>query len=149
VLWSGIGLLIAGVVVLAIRDLTGNALVDSLVTNESATEAGDHAWSIGTTLMRGIATTVIAYAVLFMIAAWLGSATKSARKARGVLAPILREYPGWCYGALVLAALIYFAFAPTHGLRAVLTLTLLTGLAAFGLAALRRQTAEEFPPPRT
>jgi hypothetical protein len=145
VLWCGLGLILAGVAVLAIRDLAGGEVVDNLVKNESATDAGNNAWSIGTSLMKGIATTVIAYGVLFVIASWLGSQTKSATGARRALAPALRDHPGWVYGLLVFAALVYFAFAPTHGLRAVLTLAVLTALAAFGIEALRRQTAEEFP----
>jgi hypothetical protein len=145
VLWCGLVLILAGVAVLALRHLAGGEVVDSLVQNESNIEAGDHAWSIGTSLMRSIAITVLIYGALFVIASWLGSQTKSARRVRELLAPYLRDEPQWFYGALVLAALIYFAFAPTHGLRAVLTLLVLVGLAAFGLAALRRQTAEEFP----
>jgi len=41
--------------------------------------------------------------------------------------------------------LLYFAFAPTHGLRALLTVLLLAGLAAAGINALRRQAAAESP----
>jgi hypothetical protein len=145
VLWCGLGLIAAGIVVLAARSLAGDAVVDSLVVNPSNEEAGSHAWSIGTSLMKSIGITAIIYGVLFVIASWLASATRSATSVRRLLAPVLRDNPAWVYGLLGLAALIYFAFAPTHGLRAVLTLALLVGLAAFGIAALRRQTAEEFP----
>ena len=145
VLWSGIGLILAGIVVLALRDLAGGAVVDSLVKNESATDAGNHAWSIGTSLIRSIAITVIAYGVLFVIASWLGSQMKSATSARRALAPALRDHAAWFYGLVVAAALIYYAFAPTHGLRAVLTLLVLGGLAVFGVNALRRQATSEFP----
>jgi hypothetical protein len=143
ILWSGLGLILAGVAVLAIRHIAGGAVVDSLVVNDSAKPAGEATWSIGTSLLKGIATTVIVYGALFVAAAWLGSATKSARRVRQALAPTLRDHPGLVYGGLVVVALIYYGFAPTHGLRAILTLVFLAALAAFGLAALRRQAEAE------
>ena len=146
ILWSGLGLITAGIAVLAVRNVAGDAVVEALVKNESATDAGNATWSIGTSLLKSIAWTVIAYGVLFTIAAWLGSDTASARKVRGALAPILRDQPGLVYGALVVVALLYFALAPTHGLRALLTVCILTALAAFGIRELRRQAAEESRP---
>jgi hypothetical protein len=145
IVWCGIALIFAGIVVFALRHVAGKAVVDALVVNDSATAAGNSVWSIGTSLMTSIATTVIAYGVLFVIAGWLASATASARWARKQLAPVLRNHGALVYGLLVAAALIYFAFAPTHGLRAVLTLLILAGLAAVGINALRKQTDAEFP----
>jgi hypothetical protein len=144
VLWCGIDLIVAGVAVFVIRKLAGDALVNALA-NDTAKPAAHAAWSIGTSLMTSIATTVIVYGVLFIVASWLVSATASGRWARRALAPGLRDHPVWVYGLLVAVALVYFALAPTHALRAVLTLVLLTALAAAGLTALRRQTAAEFP----
>ena len=145
ILWAGLGLIGAGIAVLAIRRVAGTAVVEALVENESAMDAGNATWSIGTSLLKSIAWTVIAYGVLFSAAAWLGSSTASARRVRGVLAPTLRDRPGLVYGGLAVAALLYFALAPTHGLRVLLTVVLLAALAAFGIQALRRQAAEESP----
>ncbi len=145
IVWSGIGLIFAGVVVFAVRHIAGQEIVDSLVVNDSATDAGNAVWSIGTSLMTSIATTVIVYGALFVIAGWLGSAASSARSARKLLAPMLRDHVALVYGLLAAAALIYFAFAPTHGLRALLTVLILAGLAAAGIYALRNQTASENP----
>jgi hypothetical protein len=111
-------------------------------------DAANHTWSIGTSLMTSIATTVIVYGFLFVIASWLASPTASARATRQALAPTLRERPVLVYGLLVTAALIYLALAPSLGVRVLLTLALLAGIAAVGLEALRRQTAEEFPDAR-
>ena len=144
-LWSGIALILSGVFVLALRHIAGGALVDSLVANSANKPAGDAVWSIGTSLLVGIATTVIAYGVLFAIASWLASETKSAKWMRRQLAPTLRESPWLVYGTLGLALLIYFGFAPTHGLRAILILALLGGFGAFGINELRKKTAGEFP----
>ena len=144
-LWSGITLIVSGVFVLALRELAGGAIVDSLVQNDANQPAVNNVWSIGTSLMVGIATTVIVYGVLFAIASWLASETGSAKWARRQLAPVLRDSPALVYGALALGLLIYFAFAPTHGLRAILVLLLLAAFGAFGINELRKKTAAEFP----
>ena len=143
IVWSGIGLIFAGIAVFALRHIAGQELVDSLVTNDSAKDAGNTVWSVGTSLLTSIATTAIVYGVLFVIAGWLGSATSSARSARKLLAPVLRDHAALVSGLLAAAALLYFAFAPTHGLRALLTVLLLAGLAAAGINALRQQAAAE------
>jgi hypothetical protein len=145
VLWAGIALILAGVVVYALRDAAGQAIVDALIVNEAARPAAESTWSISTSLLTSIATTVIVFGALFVIASWLGSSTDSAVAVRRALAPALRDHPGWAYGLLALGLLIYFALAPTHGLRAILTLLVLGAIAAAGLTALRRQAAEEFP----
>jgi hypothetical protein len=108
-------------------------------------DAGNSVWSIGTSLETSIAKTAIVYGVLFAVAAWLASDTASGRAVRRRLAPTLRERPGFVYGLLVAVALVYLALAPTHGLRALLTILFLAALGALGIAALRRQSAEEFP----
>ena len=144
-LWSGIALIFSGILVLALRNISGGALVESLVANPANEPAGDAVWSIGTSLLVGIATTVIVYGALFAIASWLASETASAKWTRRQLAPTLRESPWIAYGTLALALLIYFGFAPTHGLRAILILVLLGGFGAFGINELRKKTAGEFP----
>ncbi len=79
VLFSGIGLIAAGFAVVVASHVAGGIVVDQLVTAESAKPAGEAAWSIGTSLMTSIATTVIVVGVLFAAAGWLGSPTGSAR----------------------------------------------------------------------
>jgi hypothetical protein len=148
VLWCGIDLIVAGIAVFVIRKIAGDALVNSLAS-DTAKPAAHAAWSIGTGLLTSIATTVIVYGALFVIASWLASPTASGRWMRRELAPWLRDHPAWAYGLLIVVALIYFALAPTHGLRVLLTLVLLTAFALAGLTALRRQTTLEFPDART
>lgn len=147
VLWSGVGLIVAGVAVLVLREAAGDAIVNALAT-VTANEAAADTWSISTSLMVSIARTVIVFGALFVLASWLASPSSSGSAVRRVLAPTLRDHPLLVYGLLVAAALVYFALAPTHGLRAALTILVLVALAAFGLAALRRQAAAEFPDAR-
>jgi hypothetical protein len=145
VLLSGIALVAAGFGVVVVRQIAGGIVVDQLVTEESVKPAGEAAWSIGTSLMTSIATTVIVVGIFFLIAGWLASPTNGARAVRRVMAPALRQYPAYVYTGLALLVCFYFLTAPTQGLRSFLTTLLLAGMAAFGIHELRKQTEEEFP----
>jgi hypothetical protein len=145
VLFAGIGLIAAGFAVIVVRQIAGGIVVDQLVTVESAKPAGEAAWSIATSLMVSIATTVIVIGVLFALAGWLASPTDSARTVRRVIAPVLRQHAAYVYTALALLVCLYFLTAPTQGLRSLLTTLIIAGMAAFGIHELRKQTEEEFP----
>jgi uncharacterized membrane protein YozB (DUF420 family) len=145
VLFSGIGLIAAGFAVIVARHIAGGIVVDQLVNAESAKPAGEAAWSIGTSLMTSIATTVIVVGVLFAAAGWLGSPSGSARSSRRAIAPALRDYVPYVYTGLAIIVGIYFLSAPTQGLRSLLTTLIVAGMAAFGIHELRKQTVEEFP----
>jgi Short C-terminal domain len=145
VLFSGIGLIAAGFAVIVVRQIAGGIVVDQLVTVDSAKPAGEATWSIGTSLMTSIATTVIVVGVLFAIAGWLASPTGSARATRRAIAPALQGYVAYVYAGLALIVCFYFLSGPTQGLRSFLTTLILAGMAAFGIHELRKQTAEEYP----
>jgi hypothetical protein len=145
VLFSGIGLIAAGFAVIVARHIAGGIVVDQLVTQASAKPAGEAAWSIGTSLMTSIATTVIVIGVLFAAAGWLSSPTKPARSTRRVIAPALRDYAVWVYTGLAIIVCIYFLSSSIQGLRSFLTTLVVAGMAAFGIHELRKQAAEEFP----
>lgn len=145
VLFSGIGLIAAGFAVIVARHIVGGVVVDQLVTVESAKPAAEATWSIATSLMTSIATTVIVVGLLFSLAGWLGSPTGSARSTRRVIAPALRDYVPYIYTGLAIVVGIYFISGPTQGLRTFLTTLIVAGMAAFGIFELRKQTAEEFP----
>jgi hypothetical protein len=145
VLYSGIGLIAAGFAVIVFREIAGGIVVDQLVQTESAKPAGEAAWSIATSLMTSIASTVIVVGVLFAIAGWLASPTGSAQATRRVLAPVLRHHISYVYTGLAIVVCLYFLSGPTQGLRSFLTTLIVAGMAAFGIHELRKQTAEEFP----
>jgi Short C-terminal domain len=145
ILFCGIGLIAAGFAVVVARHIAGGIVVDQLVVTESAKPAGEAAWSIATSLMTSIATTVIVVGVLFSIAGWLGSPTASARASRHAIAPILRDYAAYVYTGLALFVCFYFLSGPTQGLRSLLTTLVVAAMAAFGIHELRKQTAEEYP----
>ncbi len=145
VLSCGIGLIAAGFAVIVAREVGGGIVVGQLVEEDSVKPAAEAAWSIGTSLMISIATTVIVVGVLFGIAGWLASPTGSARSTRRVFAPVLSEHVAYVYAALAIVVGIYFIQAPIQNLRSFLTTLVIAGLAAFGIHELRKQTVEEFP----
>lgn len=145
VLFSGVGLIVAALLVLVLRHVAGGVVVDQLVKQENVKPAAEAAWSIGTSLMVSIATTIIIVGAFFAAAGWLSSPTGSARGARRVIAPALDRYLPYCYGGLAVILGIYLLSASGVGLRTFLTVVVLGIMAAFGLRELSKQTAEEFP----
>jgi len=145
VLLSGIGLIAAGFAVVVVRHIAGGIVVDQLVKTESVKPAGEAAWSIGTSLMTSIATTVIIVGILFLVAGWLASPTNGARTTRRYLAPALRLHSTYVYAGLAIVVSFYFLSGPTQGLRAFLTTLVVAAMAAFGIHELRKMTEEEYP----
>lgn len=145
VLFCGVGLLAAGFAVIVAREVAGGIIVDQLVEEESVRPAAEAAWTIGTSLMISIATTVIVFGVLLVIAGWLGSPTGSARSARRFTAPFLRDYPAYVYTGLAILVCFWFLTASVQNLRSFLTALIVAGFIAFGIHELGRQSSEEFP----
>jgi Short C-terminal domain len=145
VLYSGIGLIAAGFAAIVFRHVAGGIVVGQLVTNDSVKPAGEAAWSIGTSLMISIATTVIVVGILFAAAGWLASPTGVARTTRRYMAPALQLHIAYVYTGLAIVVCLYFLNGPTQGLRTFLTTLIVAGMAAFGIHELRKQTEEEFP----
>jgi hypothetical protein len=140
----GIGLVVAGVAVLAARSLAGDAVVDALAEADSVRPAAQATWSIGTSLLEEAATASVIYGVVLVLAAWLAGPTQWAVAVRRRLAPYLRE-PAYAYGALAVIVLLIIAWSPTPATRRVVPALLLIALLAAGVEALRRQAAREYP----
>src|SRR5215203_1489872 len=145
VLLSGIGLIAAGFAVIVVRHIAGGIVVDQLVKTESAKPAGEAAWSIGTSLMTSIATTVIIVGILFLVAGWLASPTNGARTTRRYLAPVLHLHSAYVYAGLAILVSFYFLSGPTQGRPAFLPTLIVAAMAAFGIHELRKLTEEEYP----
>ena len=140
----GLGLLFAGAGGLVARALAGDAVVDALATTESVRPAAEAAWSIGSSLLKEVATATLIYGIVIVFAAWLAGPTAWAVGARRGLAPYLRE-PRFAWGGFAVIVLILLAWAPTPAFRLVIPAVILIGLLAVGVEALRRQTMREFP----
>lgn len=145
VLFCGVGLIAAGFAVIVAREVAGGIVVGQLVADQSIEPAAEAAWSISTSLMISIATTVIVVGALLVLAGWLASPTAAARSARRAMTPALRDYPAYVYSALAILVGFYFLTAPTQNLRSFVTTLLVAGMAAFGIRELRKQGCEENP----
>jgi hypothetical protein len=148
VLGCGLGLVAAGVAALAVRKVAGELVVDDLVAGATARPAGEAAWGIGTSLLEGIATTVIAYGALFVIAAFLASPADAAVTVRQAAAPALRDRPAAVWTAFAAAALAFLVLSPPDSGRELLGALALVAALAAGLEALRRKAVREFPEAR-
>src|SRR4051794_38548625 len=136
---------VVGVLLLLVRRVGGNEIVDSLVKVPSNEAAVHQAWLIATSLLFAIAVALIVYGVVFALAAWLGGPTRPARFLRKAAAPELRESPGVAYaaaGGLLLALVVW---GPTPAFRQLAWILLFAALLALGVTVPRRQTALESP----
>jgi hypothetical protein len=145
VLGYGLGLIAAGLAAIVVRSALKGLFVDSLSKTEAANVPAQHAWDIGTSLLHSIATTVIIYGILFVIAAFLASPARSAIGIRRALTPTLRDRPGLVWTVFAAVALIALIVWPPAGTRQLVLSLLLIALAGFGLEALKRKTEREFP----
>jgi hypothetical protein len=145
VLFCGAGLVAAGFAAIVFREVAGGIVVGQLVSEESIKPAAEEAWSIATSLMVSVATTLIVFGALFGLAGWLASPTGSARATRRVMAPALRDYAAYLYAGLAIVVGIYFLAGPVQNLRTLVTALVIAGFAAVGIRELRRQSEEEFP----
>jgi len=142
---AGWSFVVVGLLLLLVRRIGGNEIVDSLVKVPSNEAAVHQAWTIATSLLFGIAVALIVYGVVFALAAWLGGPTRSARFLRKLAAPELRDNPAVAYvaaGGLLLALVVW---GPTPAFRQLAWILLFAVLLALGVTVLRRQTAVEFP----
>jgi hypothetical protein len=140
----GASLLLVGVILLIVRRVAGNAIVEALTTDQPE-PAGGAVWLIATDLLQNVAIALVAYGVLTLVGAWLAGPTRPAVWIRRSLAPTFREHPVIVYSAVFLAALLALYFGPAGDTRRLFGILILGGLVLLGVEALRRQTLREFP----
>jgi hypothetical protein len=140
----GFAFIVVGVLVLVVRTIAGNALIDHLATTESVRPAVTATWEIGTSLLNAQGGALIFYGLFIVIGAWLAAPTGLGRRARRAIAPIL-ERRVIAYSALGLLLLVLFIWSPTPGFERVPTALLLIALAIVGLEFLRHQAIKDFP----
>jgi hypothetical protein len=139
----GICLFIAGVVTLVLRGFVGNEVVDALAKSESVKPAAEAVWSIGTSLLVTVATSVIAFGILLFAAAWLVGPTRFAARLRREAAPYVEEHRGGAYTVAGLVFLALIAWAPIHAFSTALGIVLFAVLFALGTELICRQIIRE------
>jgi hypothetical protein len=140
----GFALIIVGILVLVVRTVAGNAIIDHLATTESVRPAVRATWEIGTSLLNAQGGAVIFYGLFIVIGAWLAGPMGLASRARRAITPIL-ENRVVAYSALGLILLLLFLWSPTPGFSRLPTALLLIVLSIVGLEFLRRQAVTDFP----
>jgi hypothetical protein len=143
ILGAGIGLILAGIFVLIVREIAGDELVKALSTGD-AEGAADQVWAIGTSLLREIAWSVIWVGVLFVVGAWLSSPASSSVRARRALTPVLRDHAVAVYVVIGGAGLLW-ALTAVDGLRPFLVRAIITAMTLAGVAYVRERAIEENP----
>lgn len=144
-MFAGIGLIVAGMVVLIARNIAGGYVVDALAPTAGVEPAVSAVWSIGTQILRDVAQAAIIMGIPVVAAAWLAGPTHAAVGLRRAMAPWLRTRPDVSYGVLAAGILLVIAWGPIPATRMLLPVLLMVGLAVAGMVVLRRQVAEEFP----
>jgi hypothetical protein len=142
----GGAMVLVGLALMLVRRAAGAYMVETLAGEPANRPVAEHAWLVGTSLMRDVAAAVIGYGVLVLLAAWLAGMSRYAVAARGWAAPRLRTAPWAAAGAAVALGLALLAWGPgSDGDRRLLGV--LVGVALFGVAvaALWRQALREFP----
>ncbi len=143
----GFGLVTAGVVVFLLRTLVVNRVSDSLVKTEAVKPAAHAALSIGTSMLSEIAGAFVVVGIPLIAAAWFAGPSVYATRGRRFLSPFLREHPEWTYAIVAVIMLLIFIWNPIPSTGKLVGIVGYSLLAFFGAYLLRRQTAEEFPPP--
>src|SRR5262249_57425597 len=67
----GFALIVVGILVLVVRTILGNAIIDHLATTESVRPAIRATWEIGTSLLNAQGGATIFYGLFIIIGAWL------------------------------------------------------------------------------
>ena len=71
----GWAFIVVGALVLILRSVAGNAVVDTFASSASEEPAVDSLWSIGTTALKAIGVSLITYGIIALIGTWLAGAT--------------------------------------------------------------------------
>jgi Short C-terminal domain len=137
-----------GILLVLARRIAGDAIVDSLVSAPSNRPAAHAAWSIGTSLLYGLALAMVVYGLVFVAVAWLAGHARAAQLARRALAPSLRDHVVASYATAGAILLLLVLWGPTPATREVIPMIGLAVLAALGIRLLRAQTEVEFPQAR-
>jgi hypothetical protein len=136
--------LVIAVIILIMRRLAGDALVEAIAEGDSAESVGDQTWAIATNLMADLAYAILVAGAVMLVCTWLLGPSRFAVAVRSKLASPLRHHPVLAYGVLAFVFMLIVLWGPT-GARRLLGIVILGVLLFVTLELLRRKTAREFP----
>jgi hypothetical protein len=100
-----VGLLVVGLLLLAVRRFAGTYLVDELVKDDAVKPAAHDAWSILTQVLADRAWVGITLSLVTLVGVWYVGDTKRSADARRAAAPVL-ESRAWTYTIAAVALLV-------------------------------------------
>ena len=130
-----IGVLVVGLLMLAVRRFAGDYLVDSIVKDDGVKPAAHNAWDILTQTLADRACVWIILGVITLAGVWFVGDTALAGRARGAAAPALKSRLT-TYGIAAVALLVLALVAPQLS-RGWLSAVVLIGLVVVGIEVIR------------
>jgi hypothetical protein len=131
-------------VLILIRRVVGNALIDSLTTLPQNRDAGHAIWWVATERLGAANLTTVIVGLLLLIGTWFAGPGRRATTARRNLTPYLRD-PAVAYGTYAGIVLVLLVWAPVPAASDPVTAIILIILGAIGIEALRRLAVRDFP----
>jgi hypothetical protein len=139
-----LGAIVAGLLVLMVRRVAGNYVVDGLVPAGTTREAVKDAWEILTSLLVDGGRTLVGIGVVLLLGTWLAGETRSGRASRREISPLLARWE-IAYGTVIGLMLLLIWWGPTVQFHRWQFIVVFTALLALGMWALRRLTLHEYP----
>jgi hypothetical protein len=133
-----------GVLVLLVRRVGGNVIVNDLVKVDANKPAVRDTWQIVTQELADIGQTLVIVGLVAFLGALFAGPGRRVRAARRWLAPYLQERVA-VYGVVATVFLLLILWAPTGAFRRPLSVGILAVLAIIGIEALRAQSVREYP----
>ena len=144
---AALSVLIAALLLLVLRRVGGQTIIDALVDNHNIRPSALTAWNVETSVMQDLGRFGVGLAIIALIGVWLAGPSSSGTAVRRELAGPFRDHPVLVFAVYVLLAVAVLAVAPVSLSRAF-GLLVLTVLGGIGVEVLRRQTLREFPDPQ-
>ena len=138
------GLVLVGLLLLAVRRFAGDYLVDQLAKDDGVKPAAHDAWSILTQTLADRAWVGITLGLVTLVGVWFVGDTTRAADARRAAAPVL-ESRAWTYTIAAVALLVLALAAPLFARGWPMSLVLI-GLAVAGIEVVRNIVQREAQP---
>jgi hypothetical protein len=135
-----ISIVVAGLLIGALRTIGGRYVVDSLVATESVKPAAKHTWDIVTSLLADGGRTLFGLGIVMLLGVWLVGPGRRAGQARRWLGPVLERWE-YAYGIAALLLLLLVWWGPTAQTRRPVWILVVAILLVPGIEVLRRTVA--------
>jgi len=142
---AGFGFLFAAVLVLVLRRVADNLLLDAVVGQAPARPAVDATLNIFTDLLATIAWTGVVFALITITVAYLSGPGRLARWVRGVIAPGVVRYPAIGWTTVGLIVVLILVLLPIDSWTSFISRGVIIAVVIGGYEAIRRVTTHEHP----